>query len=271
MGTMAAYINNKFFLPLVLTEHSTRFLGHPDDTMTIVERLVAKYVLKNVDVLCPVSKNLEQAILNNFKVKRSVVVKNVVDSNVFTEQIKIPHATKTFLHISTLQNQQKNIDGLINAVAELSKLRSDFHLKIIGDGPSDELMSAIKKYQLSDTRFTFLGAQPITKVADEMKQADALVLFSNFENLPCVISEAHVSGIPVISTNVGGINEMIDASNGMLIDAKNIQQLLNALNDFLDGKHTFHSQEISNKAIENYSYEAVGTQFLNVYHSVLNK
>jgi hypothetical protein len=45
----------------------------------------------------------------------------------------------------------------------------------------------------------------------------------------------------------------------------------NALNDFLDGKYTFHSQEISNKAIENYSYEAVGKQFLNVYHSVLKK
>jgi L-malate glycosyltransferase len=210
IGTVASYIKEKFSLPLVLTEHSTRFLGHPDDKMTFIERLVAKYVLKKVDVLCPVSKNLEQAILKDFPIKKLVVVKNVVDANVFSAHNKKPSSITTFLHVSTLQNQQKNVFGLIEAFSLLSKNREDFVLKIIGDGDSSELMAAIQKFNLPNECFEFLGVQPITKVAEAMRQSDALVLFSNFENLPCVISEAHMVGLPVLSTNVGGISEMID-------------------------------------------------------------
>ena len=268
MGTIATYIKEKFHLPLVLTEHSTRFLGHPDDTMSFIERLVAKYVMRKVDVLCPVSKNLEAAILKNFLVKKSVVVKNVVDADLFTISNKKSGSVKTLLHISTLQNQQKNIFGLIEAVSILSKKRNDFILKIIGDGPSDDLMNAIKKYSLSEDVYTFLGAQSIEKVAEEMSHADAVVLFSNFENLPCVISEAHMAGIPVISSNVGGISEMIDATNGLLVSAKNTEQLVAALNDFLDVKHLFSSEEIRKNAMEEYSYQAVGQKFLEIYNTL---
>lgn len=265
VGTVAAYIKEKYLLPYVLTEHSTKFLGHPDDKMSFIERLVAKYVLKKVDVLCPVSKNLEQAILNDFTIKKSVVVKNVVDANVFSAHNKKPSSITTLLHVSTLQNQQKNVFGLIEAFSLLSKKHENFVLKIIGDGDSSELMAAIKKYSLPKEHFEFLGAQPITKVAEAMRQSDALVLFSSFENLPCVISEAHMVGIPVISTNVGGISEMIDAKNGVLLEAKNVTQLVQTLQAFMEGKYTFSSSEIRTKAIEDYSYPSVAQKFLEIY------
>ena len=50
-----------------------------------------------------------------------------------------------------------------------------------------------------------------------MRASDALLLFSRYENFPCVIPEAWASGIPVLSTDVGGIREHLTAERGALI------------------------------------------------------
>ena len=57
---------------------------------------------------------------------------------------------------------------------------------------------------------SFTGLLEGQKLADELASGDFLVMSSNYENMPVVILEALASGLPVVSTNVGGIKEMID-------------------------------------------------------------
>ena len=66
-----------------------------------------------------------------------------------------------------------------------------------------------------------------------MQLADTLVLFSRYENLPCVIAEALCSGLPVVSNRIAGIPEMLDETNGIMLDADNEEQLQLALRQIL--------------------------------------
>jgi glycosyltransferase involved in cell wall biosynthesis len=271
VGLFAVWLKNKFKLPLILTEHSTRFLNPSNNKMGLVERIVSKYVLSNVDVVCPVSYNLEKAIQKNFFVKQSKVVKNVVDSSLFKIK-QIHNKQKTsFIHVSTLRQAHKNIRGIVEAVFLLLKSRKDFELIVIGDGNPSDLERAIDDFKISDEQIKFLGPQPIEEVAKYLSQSDALILFSNFENLPCVISEAHVCGIPVISTNVGGISEMIDDTNGLLIPPRNTTALVESMNFMIDNLNRYDANSIRKAALSIYGTDAIAQQFLDVYKSILEK
>ena len=97
------------------------------------------------------------------------------------------------------------------------------------------------------------------------------LLYSNYENLPCVIAESLVSGLPVLSSKAGGTAEMVDATSGIIVEAKNNTLLIKQLNYMLDNIEQYNTTEIAEKAVQKYSYENVGKQFLSIYQKVLNR
>jgi glycosyltransferase involved in cell wall biosynthesis len=94
-------------------------------------------------------------------------------------------------------------------------------------------------------------------------------LFSNYENLPCVIAEAFAAGIPVLSTNVGGISEFFNEKLGILIEVKNETELLSSLNKMLDKQGEFDNSYIHKYAKENFSYDVIGKELLQIYQETL--
>ena len=97
----------------------------------------------------------------------------------------------------------------ISQTSQKPQIPQLYTLTIVGDGEKgDDFRALAKKMQLQTT-ITFTGAVPPSAVAGYMAKADILVMNSDFEGVPMVILEAFAQGLPVISTDVGGIGETV--------------------------------------------------------------
>ena len=98
-----------------------------------------------------------------------------------------------------------------------------------------------------------------------MQQSDAFLLFSRFENQPCVVLESLCCGLPVISTKVGGIGELIDESNGILIESGDVNGLVWAMQRMMDDHSKYERATIAAKASAAFNYQAVGKRIADLY------
>ena len=222
---------------------------------------------KHAACACPVSHSLQGALQSLSFGNHYEVVPNVVDTTIFTSK-KEREVPFRFIHISTLYDDHKNVSGLLRSFAALLTHRKDVSLSIIGDGPAAAHIAHAKELGISNA-VDFHGEKTIEEIADAMQQHDAFVLFSNYENLPCVIIEAHACGLPVIATEVGGIPEQIHPKNGLLIKAKNEEQLREAMISLMDNYNDYNAELIRNEAISRYSYQEVGKQFTTLYQKLI--
>ena len=95
------------------------------------------------------------------------------------------------------------------------------------------------------------------------------MLPSVWENLPCVIIEALASGLPVVATNVGGIPELVNDENGVLVPPEDPYSLANALDYALNKK--WNRCRIAEKAVKQYSIETIGHIWTRIYHDLIFK
>jgi colanic acid/amylovoran biosynthesis glycosyltransferase len=110
---------------------------------------------------------------------------------------------------------KKGFSDLIRACALLAERRKSFRCEIIGEGPlKNELREQIDKFCLQNN-VELAGAKPQTQLRRRLAAANVFVLPSvidpdgGMDNLPTVIMEAMATGLPVVSTNIGGIPEMV--------------------------------------------------------------
>ena len=106
--------------------------------------------------------------------------------------------------------------------------------RMVGDGElKSEIKLQIKKLDLED-KF-ILGTKP--EAYKYLKAFDIFVLPSAKEGLPYTIIEAMQAGLPIISTNVGGIPEMINTENGILVEPRNPQALAENIIKLIENKN----------------------------------
>ena len=175
---------------------------------------------------------------------------------------------KQMLHISTLRDEAKNFSGILRTIERLRQQRDDFDLHVIHDYDAPEFKAFVKEHHLEDC-VIFHGKKTSAEVAEAYQNADFFVLFSNFENLPCVIVEAFASGIPVLSTSVGGIAEILSPERGILIPQGDEEALLQGMNQMLDHSSEYDRQAIRDYAIKTFAAQNIGQQIFESYKEVV--
>ncbi len=109
-------------------------------------------------------------------------------------------------------------------------------------------------------------------IPELLNALDIYVMSSLSEGTPLSILEAMASGVPIVSTNVGGIPRLIKAGdNGILVDAMNPVQLANALIDFIEHKEKAAAMaRQANELVKTaYSMEKMLSEYDNIYKSLL--
>jgi glycosyltransferase involved in cell wall biosynthesis len=108
------------------------------------------------------------------------------------------------------------------------------------------------------------------EVAEQMRRADCFVLFSDFENQPCVLAEAMASGLPFISTRVGGVEEFIVDKSCMMIERGNINQLVESMAAMIQGRISPNRDELVEYAKSNFSPVPISQKINKIYNDCLN-
>ena len=255
-------------LPYVLTEHWTIYQPQNRAMMTPRTLRAIRTIANRAKRIMPVSEDLQHNMQGYGITSPFRVIPNVVDTQLFVPGNGANDGKKHILHVSTLREDAKNISGMLRMIAQLAQRRRDFVLDIVHDYPRPDLEHFVKGNHLEDV-VIFHGRKSEKEIAKYFGQADFFLLFSNFENLPCVIIEAFACGLPVVTTNVGGISEIVNESRGRLLPAGDEQQLLTEVEYMLDHHQDYDHAEIRKYAEENFSKPVVGKQIAEIYHSVM--
>ena len=113
-----------------------------------------------------------------------------------------------------------------------SELAGKAIFRVGGNGETEKLQQRIKEYGL-DNIVKFEGWVSGEKKQGLLRNTDVYILPSYNEGLPISILEAMSYSKPILSTTVGGIPEIVDAGNGILIEAGNKEQLWQSIQSFI--------------------------------------
>ena len=268
LGQVALLWKKLFGYKYVLTEHWTIY--QPQNKDVLVGKLKKKIVkiANNAELIMPVSLDLQRCMEGHGVNNRFQVIYNLVNTDIFRLGGTQTENKKHILHISTLRDEAKNFSGILRVIERLRQQRDDFELHVIHDYEAPEFKAFVKEHHLEDC-VIFHGKKTSAEVARAYQQADFFVLFSNFENLPCVIVEAFASGVPVLSTSVGGIAEILSPERGILIPQGDEDALLLGINQLLDHSSEYDRQAIRDYAIKTFAAQNIGQQIFEAYKEVV--
>lgn len=268
-GIIALLIRMLHGVPYVVSENWTGYLPAHKVHRNAAVRLLTRLIARKSAALLPVTDNLKQAMIaQGFKSKYQIVP-NVTDTQYFyPAENRGAHDIKTILHVSSLVDDHKNITGILDVMARLWAVRKDFELHIVGDGDAAPHIAKAQQLGLFGTCVRFSGTMTPQEIAASMRQSDFFLLFSNYENLPCVIVEAFASGLPVVSTTAGGIAEHLTPDKGILLEPRDEHALFEACNTMLDTCRGYNQTMLHNYALEQFSYSSVGRKLGEIYINV---
>lgn len=266
----AVYLKKKYHIPFVITEHwtSLRLKNHP--TTGLLVKKTAKFIGNHASNILPVSKELGSGLRKLGIKSKMEVIPNVVDTDLFFPVDEMSDRF-TFLHISNLISR-KNPEKILSAAISLWNKGLDFRLELGGDGSEEDLSSLKDLLQKSQhqEKAEIFGTLSLREVAARMQRANCFILFSDDENQPCVIGEAFSSGIPVISTDVGGISEFFPENSGILLQVPDQRELEKAMELMLDNPKKTNPQQLHQYSVKIFSIRAVAERYSAIYERVLS-
>lgn len=269
-GLIALLCKWRWGIPYVVSEHYGIYNEAIQDhfiTRSWFFRRLTRLVIKHADALTTVSDSLGEEI-NHWVIRKPVtIIPNVVDTDSFHYQPLPPSGKFHFLHISNMV-PLKNVEGIINAAIQLSTSRNDFCLHLLG-GIQQDLYQKAREAGLLDSVIFFEGTVPYREVANRMARSNALIIFSDSESQSCVVLESLCTGRPAIVTKVGGVKELINQTNGLLVRARDTGALVKAMAGMIDDYAVYNPEAISAEACGKYNYRQVGRQFMDLYRKVL--
>jgi colanic acid/amylovoran biosynthesis glycosyltransferase len=228
---LAAYAVNR------LTGIPYSFTVHADDIY--MERpMLDKKILHSSFVVSISDYNRQflQRHYGSLAEAKVVVLHCGVDTAIFQPRAARPLGDKLVITTVARLEEKKGHSFLVDACAQLRDRGVNFVCQLIGDGElRPQVEAQIAQLGLSD-RVLLMGRQPRSRVQELLAASDVMVLPSittkdgRQEGIPVALMEAMATELPVISTAISGIPELIDhGRSGLLVPDRNAEALANAL------------------------------------------
>ncbi len=280
-GYLGLRISKRHRLPLVCSLRGSDINLYPNfDRITYA---LTKKVLLNADGLTSVSGALRQEAQRLAKPTVPIeVIYNGCEERFFNSRtgasgirssLEIPHNCKVFLFVGLIA-KAKGVYELVNSFNDIRKRDRSVHLVMLGDGPDYAAISKFARSGHLNGAISLPGSVPSRQMPEWYGAADFFVLPTYHEGLPNAVLEAMASGVPVISTRVGGIPEVITTGEtGLLVAPKNTSELTGAMDFVLkNGATAKRMATLAQKAIkEKFTWETNAQKMISMYESVLQR
>ena len=222
--------------PYIIKMHATDVFRRPNLFQLKIEKAYKVLTISNYNI--SFIKNRDKDIdISKFMIHHcGIPIDNYVFKDIFTKNNNVP----IILSVARL-SPMKGFDTLIKASNELFKKDIKHKLIIVGFGPDKELLTdLVNKFGLQDI-IEFRGYCSPEEIKNLLASADLFVLASKFDEeiktqdgIPVAIMEAMSTGLPVITTKISGIPELIeDGVNGFLINPGEVIELANKIEEVL--------------------------------------
>ncbi len=259
---------------IVWVRGSDFYLPHP------LMKKFHKSVFDNASAIIALTEYMKR------KMKKTVdkeinVIPNGVDLSKFTvnkTKIDIRHELnipldKTILITVGRLYPVKGVEFLIKSINLLKETHDDFKLLIIGDGSERNNLERLSEELNIKDYIEFRGRVPNEEIPLYLKASDIFVLPSLSEGFPNALLEAMASGLPVIATNIRGLDEIIeDGINGFLVNPKSPEEIANKLNHIIQDNSLSKSFSQNNKLkAKKYEWEMVIKRLNEIYEKILNE
>lgn len=168
----------------------------------------------------------------------------------------------------------KGQDVLLDAFAQIAEAHPRVNLVFVGGSNSGVWLAALREQAAAlglAERVLFLENQPQKNVAALMQNALCLAHSSHREGLPIVLIEAGACGLPIVSTRVGGIPEIVESPDyGLLVKASEPAEMAAALRKVLDSpQEAAHRADAMRRRVTSlFSGEAMTAGYLKAYSKV---
>jgi glycosyltransferase involved in cell wall biosynthesis len=210
----------------------------------------------------------QYGLSHNVDIISSVVYLN----NKGIDDTKRLEGKKIILHVSSLGEAQKNVTGMVQAIAEVSKTRTDFEFHVLGYGKEyDRLNELAKSLGVLNSAIFFHGFVSDAEKREWFERSLFHLLFSNFEGYSLVTAESIYYGRPVIATHCGGPEDFVNENNGILVQPRDISGLVTGINYMLDNYQRFIPGDLRRYGEGIFSPEVVGLKHHALYEEVLKK
>lgn len=224
IGGLAAKIIKKPIITTFRGEDITRA------QKSFIDRQILKICLILNTQTTAVSQTIVDWIKSNFPQHKDKI--HLIENGVDPRLLAIERTFHTFLPTTTIQLitigsliKRKNILTIVQAIPLLRK-NFNIQLSIVGSGPEEhELKEFVIKSNLSDY-ITFTGEANPESIPEVLKHSDIFILSSLSEGRPNVILEAMAAALPIIATDISGVNELITNNDtGLLFMTGDYEQL----------------------------------------------
>lgn len=249
----------------LLRSYEKKLMNHSDALIA-----VSKYTVDELTELYGIDEKKIHVIYNGVDVQK---FKPRPDRAELRREFGLEDEKKIVLFVGRLYHR-KGLEILLRSIPLVLQEFSDVKFVISGKGfkeKEESLRNLAKQLDIED-HVTFMGYVPDEKLPNLYSASDIFVLPAIYENFPFAILEAQATGLPVISTKVGGIPEfLVDNENGFLIDPGDSAQLTQRVLALLQYPKLAKEMGMRGRKLieEKFSWRLITNQVIDLYHKLL--
>ena len=236
-------------------------------------QLATRYSVESANAVTCVTQHICQTAEQTLGIRCLVEpITNFTDTELYKPnacEFTTNEGKRQVIHVSNFR-PVKRVQDLVTAFAQIVDKLDDVELLLLGDGPTrPEVDRLIREFELND-RVQCPGFK--RDIYQYLRCGYAFALSSELEGAPLSLLEAMSAGLPVVSTAVGGIPEIIDdGENGLLVPFGDIDAMADKLYAILTDQTL--ANRLGTKArqtiIERHTIDKVLPQYESIYEKVL--